>query len=72
MKLTVKQAAEVAQVSLSLIYAWVAEHRLAHYRVGRGGKRGQIRIESADLEAFLAALKVEGAPSSTPLLNHLR
>jgi excisionase family DNA binding protein len=55
--LTVKQAAERIGVSPSLIYAWCREQRLVHYRMGREGKRGQIRINPADLEALMKSLR---------------
>lgn len=61
-RLTVKTAAERAGVSESLIYAWCREQRLAHYRVGRDGKRGQIRIDPADLDAFVRSLRQEVHP----------
>jgi excisionase family DNA binding protein len=76
--LTVKQAAEYAQVSASLVYEWCAT-RMPHYRVGRPGKRGCIRIDGADLDRFLAGLKKEGRqelatpPAPVPVrLRHLR
>jgi excisionase family DNA binding protein len=55
--LTVKQAAERIGVSPSLIYAWCREQRLAHYRMGREGKRGQIRINPADLKSLINSLR---------------
>lgn len=61
-KLTVAQAAVDAGVSESLVYAWCREKRLAHYRVGRDGKRGQIRIDPADLSAFVRTLRQEVHP----------
>lgn len=60
--LTPKQAAERAGVSVSLVYAWCDEQRLAHYRVGREGKRGRIRIDPADLDAFMRTLRQEQHP----------
>lgn len=57
--LTVKEAAERAGVSESLIYEWCAERRLAHYRPGGKGKRGKILVAPADLDAFMESLKVE-------------
>jgi excisionase family DNA binding protein len=62
--LTVKQAAERAMVSESLIYQWCDERRLVHYRVGGAGKRGKILIDPADLDIFMASLKVQAR--STP------
>jgi excisionase family DNA binding protein len=64
--LTIKQAAERAAVSAALVYEWCDERRLPHYRVGGAGKRGKILIELADLDAFLASLKVDALPAGTP------
>lgn len=58
MRLTAKQAADRARVSVSLIYQWCAERRLRHLRVGARGRRGKILIEEEDLEAFLLACEV--------------
>jgi excisionase family DNA binding protein len=58
--LTVKQAAERATVSESLVYQWIDERRLTHYRLGGKGKRGAIKIDPRDLDAFLATLRVDG------------
>lgn len=55
--LSVKQAAARAGVSPSLVYAWCREGRLPHFRVGREGRRGRIRIDPADLDALLRSLK---------------
>jgi excisionase family DNA binding protein len=60
--LTVNQAALRAGVSVSLVYAWCRERRLPHLRVGAAGRRGQIRIDPADLDAFLKTLKQEAHP----------
>jgi excisionase family DNA binding protein len=60
--LTVKQAAVRAGVSPSLIYAWCREKRLPHYRVGKEGRRGRIRIDPADLDAFVGTLRQEVHP----------
>ena len=59
MKLTTKQAAERAGVSVSMIYQWCHERLLPHYRVGASGRRGKILVEESDLEAFLASCRVE-------------
>jgi excisionase family DNA binding protein len=64
MKLNPKQAAERAQVSVSLIYQWVEERLLPHYRVGGRGKRGRILMDPADLDAFLESCRVDGDGSS--------
>lgn len=64
--LTVRRAAEKAGVSPSLVYTWCREKRLPHLRVGAEGRRGQIRIDPADLDAFLKSLRQE----AHPLLAH--
>jgi excisionase family DNA binding protein len=60
-KLTPKQAAGIAGVSVSLIYQWCEERRLTHYRCGTKGRRGRILIERADLLQFLQCCRVEAA-----------
>ena len=80
MLLTVKEAAERANVSPALIYDLCSQGLLPHVRLGRPGKRGTIRIDPDELDGFLAALKVEGrkpeptpAPKAPPLkLRHLQ
>lgn len=73
MKLTPQQAAARAVVSLSLIYQWCQDGVLVHYRLGRPGKRGRIRIEESDLEAFLVTCKKESGQAAAPLrLKHIR
>jgi excisionase family DNA binding protein len=72
MMITVKQAAEHACVSQSLIYAWCADNTLPHTRVGRKGKRGHIRIAVEDLDAVLATLKVTGQTLQCLPLKHIR
>jgi excisionase family DNA binding protein len=58
--LTVKQAAEYASLSESLIYAWCNDGTLPHIRAGRRGKRGTIRIDKDDLVLVLGSFKVSG------------
>lgn len=60
--LTAKEAAALARVSRSLVYAWCDERRLAHLRAGGAGKRGRILIRRTDLEEFLRELLVERHP----------
>ena len=55
--LTVKNVAERAGVSATLVYDWVASGMLTHYRMGRAGSRGGVRVAEADLEAFLLTLR---------------
>jgi excisionase family DNA binding protein len=63
--LSPKEAAERMGVSVSLIYSWCEERRLAHYRVGGKGRRGKIMISPRDLDSFVESLRVEvtGKPS---------
>ena len=69
-----KQAAEKIGVSDSLVYEWCAAGLLPHYRLGRKGRRGCIRIDEAELDAFLARCRQEVRPPVPPLkhiqLNH--
>ena len=55
--LTVKAAAEKLGISEAMIYGWCASGRLAHLRLGGAEKRGSIRIQESDLEAFLGSCK---------------
>jgi excisionase family DNA binding protein len=55
--LTVKAAAARLGCSPALVYLLCAERKLAHVRLGTA--RGTIRVEEADLEAFLVGCKVE-------------
>ena len=52
----------------------VRQGLLKHYRFGGKGRRGCIRIEERDLDAFLAACLHEVQPQIPPLkhiqLNH--
>jgi excisionase family DNA binding protein len=73
-----KEAAARANVSVGLIYTLCSLNILPHTRVGRPGKRGSIRIEEADLDAFLASQKRKGrqepppSPKKPPIrLKHL-
>lgn len=66
MRLTAKQAATRAGVSLSLIYKWTAEEgRLPHYRLGGKGRGRKILIDAVDLDAFMQSLKVGPEPSAS-------
>lgn len=58
-KLTVRQAAEMAQVSVALVYQWCDEKRLPHYRFGGDGRRGRILINANDLTKFIEGCRVE-------------
>lgn len=61
-KLTARQAAERAGVSLSLVYLLCEERRLPHYRIGSEGKRGRILIDAEDLDRFIEACRRERHP----------
>lgn len=58
--MTVTEVAALLRVSESLIYLWVEEKRLPHYRLGGKGRRGKIGISPRDLDAFMSLLRVEG------------
>lgn len=60
--LTVREAAGRTGVSDGLVRAWVKAGELPHYRLGAKGRRGKIAIATDDLDAFLAARRVEAAP----------
>ena len=74
MKLTPKQAAERAVVSLSMVYQWCQDGVLVHYRFGRPGKRGRIRIEDADLMSSSRRARKKGERLAAPplALKHIR
>jgi hypothetical protein len=58
--LTVKQICKkFPYLSESLVYLWIEQRELPHYRLGRKGKRGRIVIDETDFLAFLASRKVE-------------
>jgi excisionase family DNA binding protein len=71
MLLTVKDAAQRARVSSSLVYEWLASGVLPCYRFGREGKRGCIRIDPDELDAFLARCKREKATAAPLPLKHI-
>ena len=75
--LTVKQAAERLNVSLSLTYSLIAGRKLRFFRVGNG--QGRIRIPEDAIGEYLARCVFEpkeekpARPTSrTPRLRHLR
>lgn len=71
--LTVKQAAQLAKISPSLVYAWCRAGLLRHTRLGRPGRRGCVRIAEADLDDFLAGCRRDGRPppAGTRPLRHI-
>ncbi len=77
--LTVRKAAEKAGVSPGLVYVWVESGVLTHYRMGKPGSRGSIRIAEDDLDVFLQSMKKEnGTEMTSPprkrkvILKHLK
>jgi excisionase family DNA binding protein len=69
--LTVAEAAERMGVSDSLVYELCKAGLIRHTRHGRPGKRGCIRIEENDLQAYLAASIHEIRPPAPPL-KHIK
>lgn len=63
--MTVKDAARYLEVSPSIVYDLVAARRISHYRVG-AGKRGAIRLDLADLQAYKASCRVEARTIAAP------
>lgn len=64
--LSVRQAAEKAGVCPSLVYGWVANGELPHFRLGAKGRRGKVAIAEADLDAFLSSRKRKGRRETPP------
>lgn len=70
--LSVQETAERLGVSPSLVYQWCQERTLPHLRLGTAGRRGKIRIDEADVDAFIAASRVEAGQGRTPVpLKHI-
>jgi excisionase family DNA binding protein len=63
--LSVREAAEWAGVSESLVYGWIASGMLPHYRLGASGRRGKISIRVADLETLVETMR-QGGRARTP------
>jgi excisionase family DNA binding protein len=72
--MTVKQAAERLEISVSLVYSLIASRKLRFCRVGNG--RGRIRIPDDAIEEYLArctfAVEEEKTTPSIPRFKHLR
>jgi excisionase family DNA binding protein len=66
--MTVKRAAELMGISDSLVYELCASGSLPHIRLGRPGRRGCIRLDPADINAFLASQKICRVAQSRALL----
>jgi excisionase family DNA binding protein len=65
--LTVEEAAERLGTSTRFVRRLVAEQRIAYVKVGR-----HVRLDPTDVEAFIAASRVEVRPSSVAALPHRR
>jgi excisionase family DNA binding protein len=65
--LTVQEAAERLGASTRFVRRLVAERRIAYVKVGR-----HVRLDPTDVEAFIAASRVEVRPSSVAALPHRR
>ena len=65
--LSVKQRAERAGVSESVVRGWVRSGLLSHYRLGL--RRGKISVAAEDLDALVASFRAEKwqpEPKPTP------
>jgi excisionase family DNA binding protein len=65
--LTVEEAAERLGTSVRFVRRLVAERRIAYVKVGR-----HVRLDSGDVEAFIAGSRVEVRPSSVAALPRRR
>ena len=65
--LTVEEAAERLGTSVRFVRRLIAERRIAYVKLGR-----HVRLDSTDVEAFIAASRVEVRPSSVAALPHRR
>jgi len=72
--LTVRDVAEVLQLSPACVYAMVAEGKLVVHRVGTG--RGSIRVNRRDLDDYLDSCREQSQRSRPrpprPRLKHLK
>ena len=65
--LSAEQAAERLGTSVRFVRRLIAERRIAYVKVGR-----HVRLDPTDVEAFIAARRVEVRPSSVAALPHRR
>jgi excisionase family DNA binding protein len=63
--LTVEEAAERLGTSVRFVRRLIAERRIAYVKVGR-----HVRLDPAEVEAFITASRVEVRPSSITTLPH--
>jgi excisionase family DNA binding protein len=55
--LTVREAAQMLAVSVSTLYGWAWQRRIAFVKVGRG-----LRFDMADLEKFIQTNRTQARP----------
>ena len=65
--LTVEEAAERLGTSVRFVRRLIAERRIAYVKLGR-----YVRLDPADVEAFIAASRVQVRPSLVAALPHRR
>jgi excisionase family DNA binding protein len=65
--LTVEEAADRLGTSVRFVRRLIAERRIAYVKVGR-----HVRLDPADVEAFIAASRVQVRPSLVAGLPHRR
>jgi excisionase family DNA binding protein len=65
--LTVEEAADRLGTSVRFVRRLIAERRIAYVKVGR-----HVRLDPADVEAFIAASRVLVRPSLVAALPHRR
>jgi excisionase family DNA binding protein len=65
--LSVEQAAERLGTSVRFVRRLIAERRIAYVKVGR-----HVRLDPADVEAFITASRIEVRSSSVAALPHRR
>jgi excisionase family DNA binding protein len=65
--LTVEEAADRLGTSVRFVRRLIAERRIAYVKVGR-----HVRLDPADVAAFIAARRVEVRPSAVAALPHRR
>ena len=65
--LTVEEAADRLRTSTRFVRRLVAERRIAYVKVGR-----HVRLDPADVEAFIAASRVQVRPSLVAALPRRR
>jgi excisionase family DNA binding protein len=64
--LRVKEIAKLAGVSAGLVYAWIEQGVLPHFRLGKAGTRGTIRVAETEFQRFLESMKHKARPQECP------